>query len=96
MENRTKNLIDRLLELTSKEQIDEEILFSHEEISESLKDRGFKINEDSYQDIASDQSITSQHDFSDFKFYNEVNFIKNGLEHGWSTYINDRENYQNI
>lgn len=96
MDKRTNDLINRLLDLTSKEEIDEEILDTHKEISESLKNRGFEIDENGFQDFTPDQSITSRQDFSDFKLYNEVNFIRNGLNHGWSTYLNDQENYKDI
>jgi hypothetical protein len=96
MDNRTKDLINRLLELASIDEVNEEILSTHEEISGSLKDKGYVIEDEGFQDFVADQSISNRQDFTDFKYYNEINFIKNGIEHGWSTYVDDQENYEDI
>lgn len=96
MDNRTNDLINRLLDLESTEEVNEEILSTHDEISSLLKESGYIIEDEGFQDFVADQSITNRQDYSDFKYYNEINFIKNGLENGWSTYVDDQENYKNI
>lgn len=96
MDNRTEILINRLLELESTEEIKEEIFSAHNEISIALKNRGYFIKDNGYQDFVAEQPITNRVDYLDYKYYNEINFIKNGLSNRWSTYFDDQENYKNI
>jgi hypothetical protein len=95
METRTKNLIDRLSEMSSREEIEDEVIYSHEELTQSLRERGFEFEQDT-DNFRGGQSLTNQHDLADYYYYSELNFIKKGLEDDWVANIDDYENYKAI
>lgn len=94
METRTNDLIESLSDLNSRDEIDHEVQQSFEELSELLRQRGYEF-EDTTGNFVGGQRILSP-DMSDYNYYNEVNFINNGLNGRWIAMMDDYENFKEI
>jgi hypothetical protein len=94
METRTNELIERLSDMNSREEIDQEVQQSFEELNKSLRQRGYEFDKDN-GNFKGGQRIFSR-DLPDYEYYNELNFIKNGLEDKWIAIMDDYENYKKI
>lgn len=94
METRTKELIEKLSEMITREEIDLEVQKSFEELSETLNECGYKFEEGT-EAFTGGQPILTR-DLSDYSYYNELNFIKKGLEDEWIANMDDYENYTGI
>lgn len=94
METRTSELIERLSKMETKEDIENEVQESFNDLSESLSDRGYTFEEET-QNFRGGQSILDR-DFSDYSYYNELNFIKDGLGERWVAVMDDYTNFKEI
>ena len=94
MKDRTSELIERLSDLESRDEIDQQIEDLFEDLKESLIQRGYDL-ESSTNHLKGGQRILSR-DYPDYEFYNELNFIKTGLEGNWVAIMDDYENYMEI
>lgn len=94
METRTNELIESLSDLDSRDEIDFEVQQSFEGLSESLRQRGYEF-EDTTGNFIGGQKILSR-DMSDYNYYNEVNFINNGLNGSWIAVMDDYRNFKEI
>jgi|WetSurMetagenome_2_1015567.scaffolds.fasta_scaffold1776205_1 hypothetical protein len=94
MEIRTRELIERLSQVENRDEIVSEVQESYEEHRDSLSNRGYLFN-DSNRDFVAGQPI-QRGDLFDYYYYNELNFIINGLEDRWIANIDDYENYFEI
>lgn len=94
METRTSELIERLSEMSTREEIDLELQQSYEELNESLSERGYRFEEGSGNFTGGQRILTR--DLPDYSYYNELNFIKHGLEDEWIANMDDYENYREI
>jgi hypothetical protein len=97
MEKRTQILIDRLLDLTSRDEIDQIIGDSYSNIKQSLMDQGYLFQEDKvFHDLKEEQAFSNHQEIADSQYYEEINFIKNGLQFGWSSNLTDFERFKFI
>jgi hypothetical protein len=94
METRTSQLIERLSEMSTREEIDLEVEQSYEELNESLSERGY-IFEEGSGNFKGGQRILTR-DLPDYSYYNELNYIKHGLNDEWIAMLDDYENYHEI
>lgn len=94
MEKRTNDLIKKLSRIESRDEIDLEVLNAYQELQDSLVQRGYVI-EDESGSFRGGQRILGR-DLSDYEYYNELNFIKNGLEDKWVAMMDDYDNYKEI
>jgi len=91
---RTQELIESLSEMDSRDEIDLEVNRLFEELKESLMQRGYEFEEYTGNFIGG-QRIFGR-DSSDYEFYNELLFIKDGLEDKWIARMDDYDNYKEI
>jgi|WetSurMetagenome_2_1015567.scaffolds.fasta_scaffold00003_3 hypothetical protein len=94
MKTRTSELIERLSAMESMEEINTEVEDTYDELKESLINRGYEFDKPSGE-FKGGQRILSG-DYSDYEYYKELNFIKNGLEDSWIAIMDDYENFKEI
>lgn len=98
MENGTKKLIDLLVNAESINEVSDIVNKNHSLLKERLALRGLKFynNEMPHsQDVIGNQ-IISKKDIHDYNNYEEINFIRRGLETGWIENIDDTERFKQI
>jgi hypothetical protein len=67
----------------------------HYAIKLTLTNKGYRFN-DSYEDLEGGQVINNRQDLGDSKYYEELNYIKQGLSKSWSDNLSDIERFTNI
>jgi len=95
MDNRTKNLIDLLAGTNSCDEISRIVNERQNKAKLSLINKGYKFREGN-EDLEGLQSIRSKNDIMESKYYEELNFIKRGLNTEWSHNFSDYERFKEI
>jgi len=96
MEHRTREFIESLSELESRDEIADIVNAEVDSYKQSLQQRGYRFNEEQLPDqIAGGQRLMSR-DRADIDYYEEIVHIKEGISTGWVSKLNDQDRFDEI
>lgn len=98
MLNETSNLLTKLESFENKEEIIIYVNKIHLEIKNKLFKQGviFHKEENFHRPIDLNNGLPQNINEVDFQFYNEVNFIRQGINSNWVDITTERERYDEI
>ncbi len=99
MEKLTSDLINRLRESETKQDIIDLIDNTHLDLKAKLLVKGTKFHDDNSnfsQDIVGGQRFFGLEDVTNARSYEEVNYIRTGLKRRWVSMIDDSERFDSI
>ncbi len=99
MENNTAHFLIKLQSLDSKEKVIKLVTITHQTLKNKLMSLGIEFYEDETllsQSIVSQQNISNSISESDIRFYNEIDFIRCGINGRWIDNIFEKERFESI
>jgi len=99
MENGTMELIENITKCKSKDEFMQMLETEHQRIKNKLMQKGimfFDIGSPFSEDMVGDQKFVGAENVGEALYYEELNFIKNGVTTGWVTRLEDVEKFQEI
>lgn len=96
MEQRTKQFIEGLAGLESRDEISDIVNEEVDSYKQSLQQRGYRFNQERHpDDLAEGQRLMSR-DREDILYYEEIVHIKEGLSTGWVSKLYDLTRFDEI
>jgi len=99
MNKNTMLLIEKMAKSQSLEELMQLLQKEHQSIKSKLINKRIKfydVKSQFSEDIIGGQKFLGALDVEDAFYYEEINYIKNGLISGWVTRLEDVERYQEI
>ena len=96
MEQRTKELIEKLKLSESKEVLESTVLKEVDRCKRSLQDRGYRFNPESRTDNLTHEQGVRGRDHNEIKYLDEIVYIKEGITDEWVTKINEQPRFKKI
>lgn len=96
MEQQTKEFIEKLASLGSKEEVESTVLDEAAQCKSSLQDKGYKFNEVEHTDeLAGGQGILNK-DVNETQYMEELAHIKRGITDEWVHHVDDPVRFNDI
>ncbi len=96
MEQRTKELIERLRSLETREEVESTIIDEVSRCKSSLKNKNYKFNTENRTDeLIRGQGIQGR-DVGETRYLEEIVYVKEGINGGWVDKINERTRFKKI
>jgi hypothetical protein len=99
MENTTSNLLLKLAELNNREEIIQLVSSIHQELKNKLLSQGIKFYDEKSihpQYLEFEQYFSDSNIKTDIMIYEEVNYIRNGLNGSWVANTTDKYRFDPI
>lgn len=99
MEHNTEKFLTKLQSLDSKEKVVALVIITHQTLKNKLMSLGLEFYEEETllsQSIVSQQKVSNSISESDIRFYNEIDFIRCGINGRWIENIFEKERFESI